>query len=454
MSRPHQEVLFLHDPTSTAEIPRDIFGEGNEGEARVQQVEQAILLIDTLDLIAESNKRQGFVKSCYTPEGYAQARERYGRNTTATIEGAKSLAAETMVAAKWSFARATGFFEKIDSGEFSLEEVREETREWFSAFAAEFGEGKASVSKRKELRELLESRIQDAQDDITIANREQGQRAYKKDNTFKREKEPIPSPAERLRVIKADPRAGFLPTTHKEKNIVLSWLDYLDNPDYPLGINEQLNEVFTHAQKVSRTNAPNDKAALRGVASGKRALESITYEIVDFYEAARDQGKALADLQIKIANCPNPNVTLQEEVGDDHPGYAPLIRYLDLQEMIEKASDPDYRASFSVPLNPLRTRENRWAKSAAPGRHKIVQDEYTATDVDPFYEDRVVGRVSELTIGELRIVINKAITDQLLREHFMKSRLEDLELAENRRAQSIIRDIARQALATTSETAA
>src|SRR5690606_25709107 len=100
--------------------------------------------------------------------------------------------------------------------------------------------------------------------------------------------EAMDSTTERLAAIKGDPRAGFYPKTNSEKVLVLSWLDYLDNPEKPLGIVNQLREVFVRSQgfKPRKTTAPESDSPTTkkkhfGVPHGVRALESITWEVGD-----------------------------------------------------------------------------------------------------------------------------------------------------------------------------
>jgi hypothetical protein len=126
----------------------------------------------------------------------------------------------------------------------------------------------------------------------------------------------------------------------------------------------------------------------------------------------------LRDLEVKVATCPNPTVTLLEEIGASHAGYGPLVRFIDLSKVRDGGSVPGIK-------DPLRTKENRWAHSKEPGKHKTVEDQYTRSDPTLALQDHISEQVAELTIGDMRRVIGQAVTDQELRHNFMEQRLQD-----------------------------
>lgn len=212
---------------------------------------------------------------------------------------------------------------------------------------------------------------------------------------------------QKLQALRDDPRAGFLPASHAEKTKALAFLDYMDNPVYPANIAHQFQEVFLRQYK--KLDLPREAAAA--------TLTSIGFELGDYFLQARKQALALTDLAARIDECPNPNVTLVEELGDSHPAYAALVRYLDILPVREKGTQ-------ITPKDPLRTKENR-GPQLFEGKNKTVEDSYTAETPVPAVRERIVERVHTLTIGELRSASKAAAANEQKRSAFWAARLYD-----------------------------
>lgn len=216
----------------------------------------------------------------------------------------------------------------------------------------------------------------------------------------------------KMRTLLRDPNAGFLPTTHNEKNNALAQLDYLERPGK---IAHQLEEIRRHEENRVGFKTP------AGLAAGRRALFSIAFEYGDYLANATNQIPKLQDLWKGIRDCPNPNVTLTEEFGSEHPGFAPLVRYFDLSQIPKKGH------VAGITYDPLHTRPNR-QKADEEYRNKTVEDQYTADETDPAVAARIAHISETLTIGSARQLIEDALNDQNKRKLFWTARLRETRL--------------------------
>ncbi len=216
----------------------------------------------------------------------------------------------------------------------------------------------------------------------------------------------------KLRALARDQRAGFLPTTHEEKNHALAHLDYLDHPGK---IARQLEEIRWHEEKrVGRKTR-------EGLNAGRRALASLTLEYGDYLTNSVAQIDPLSELWRAMRACPNPNVTLVEELGSNHTGFAPFVRYFDLNQIRQNGHVP------GISYDPLRTRSNR-QKTEEEDRNKTIEDQYTAEEIDPQVATRIAWLTETTTIGSVRTLISEALTDQNRRKQFWTARLREARL--------------------------
>ncbi len=235
---------------------------------------------------------------------------------------------------------------------------------------------------------------------------------------------------DKLRALGYDPRAGFLPTTHTEKTAALTLLDYIDVPSergawrpphkgHPAKTAGQLQEVFRFHEKLHRD------APATGKEEGGRALRSIAFSFGDYLANAIAQKSALDKLKADVADCPNPKVTLAEELGADHPGIAPLRRFFDLYEL-RKGTFP------AIGFDPLKPRQVRDGIDD-PDRNKYVYDQYTGEDVDPVVAAHIAKLAETFKIGTVRTtilrgnfnLIDSAVIDQQKRINFWTGRLRE-----------------------------
>lgn len=236
---------------------------------------------------------------------------------------------------------------------------------------------------------------------------------------------------ERFNILRSDPRAGFLPFTNQEKNIVLTFLSYLDDPHYPGGVNDQLMEVFRHQQKIENQDWRD----------GVRALESKAYELGDFLNNAIRSYKALLDLSVQIQECPNPKVSLSEEIEDSEYGIAVFARYHDLHLYISGKTIPKFKR------DPTRTKIDRISESEI-GKRKVVEDRYTAKDKEEKFSQRIDQFSNTMTIGESRKLVKDALENENVRMNFYINLLKQIEYLPASRFFDQVKSIGEQALRT------
>lgn len=422
-----QESLLVVAQRSGQLEARDFTGSSEQQDPTVGLVERNLHLQNVLTMFAHISQIKGMQQAMQTPHR-TEIDQRYNGAATQVTERMLAGIGKPVLVAKWEFARAFGLFdieEVVDTSD-----AKRMALESFGTFHRQFGPA-YRVQERNAMLQKLEHNTKLIQDGVTLANRKAGLRPHKPTEKVAGKEEPQLTAQERLQAIVNDARAGFMPTTNDEKNMVLSFLDYLDNPKYPMGINNQLYEVY-----YNRANATHLQV------EGERAMRSIAYEITDFYKNAHQQIQALAQLRLLINDCPNPFVTLAEEVGDEHPGYAPLVRFLDLEELTKTGSVEGVGGWRQV----LKTHSNRDGHSQQRKR-KTVEDPYTRSELEPLFAERIASKPYELTVGLMRKAIALAISDQEKRFQFMHQRLtEAAEQTGNKRNFERVRQISRMAL--------
>jgi hypothetical protein len=218
---------------------------------------------------------------------------------------------------------------------------------------------------------------------------------------------------DKLRVLRDDERAGFLPSTYIENTMAVSFLDYVDSEDYHAGIANQLQEVFLHQFK--HVGAGN---VLQGRIAGQRAVRSVAYEMADFLFDATKSVDALTSLNDEIRDCPNPNVAVAEEIGAEHPGYAPLVRYYDLSELRQTGGNEE------INFDPLHPVENEKIYPE-PDRRKVIEDQYTGELSLGIVKAWIAEFVGAVDIGVVRKMVIEAKVDQEKRTLFWADRLRE-----------------------------
>lgn len=264
----------------------------------------------------------------------------------------------------------------------------------------------------------------DPEYDVSLTNRAFGLRPH--------EITRMDSTADRLRAIKEDKRAGFYPKTNAEKVQVLSWLDYLDNPKKPLGIVNQLKEVFNKSQGFKtrkfldpETGETYKKQKHFGLLFGIRALESITWEVGDYLLTAESSHHALTQLKMAADQDQLPKLRVADEFPDGHDGLVPFIQYRDIKEFANR------ERVAGLETDPLMVRQfppssKRPKDDATPGKRKTIYTQYNRPDMLPDVEGHISAQLQKLTMADIRLGIDEAIKDAQRQVAFHTRRLDDI----------------------------
>ncbi|MHB1864814.1 MAG: hypothetical protein ACYCPS_01450 [Candidatus Saccharimonadales bacterium] len=365
-------------------------------------------LQNVITYLAALSRANGFIKH----DTYQQAVGQ--RTATPTMRQNVELSRPTYLRqAKVEFLRASGLSKLVAVGALTEAAKKDEAREMFESFLAEYFGPRRYDEAQAFRRQLVATvdRIQEIKQ--TKNNRAEGLRPhrYKVLIEYEARRPGMLDTRKRLLAINGDPRAGFLPTTHREKNQVITFLDYLDNPRYPFGVNNQLIEVINKSERDKRKNPSIDS---------ERGPLSITFEFIDYLNHSIQQLEDLEQIQMPIRALPNRRVTLGEEfewLDLDHPGFKALIRFIDLS---------DFMAGAEVlgAKDPLKTLEI--GRDNEKEKHKTVVDIYTTPEPDSYFEEYLKKRVRNTKVGEALDNIDLAIEDQLKRSGFMLRRLQDI----------------------------
>jgi hypothetical protein len=417
-----QEALFLVTPHDSFVIPQH---EDNV----VSIAERAVHLLSALDYLAQARIRDSFAA---TPG----AQEKYGSNASAVLAGAERNAEFYKKAAKYAFGRASGLFTELEHAEEDdRDRIKLDASKSFLDFTngirTETGDSISSKTLREQLTRATFIGVAEH-------NREQTLRPHKSENTQSEKVDKATkgteeqedrndglTTREKLIALYEDPRAGFLPTTHREKNWVTTYLDYLDNPEFELGPQNQLIEVANFHLKHHKLDA--------GFDYGIQAGRSIAYEFADLFEAASRELEMLEAVAERLQETFNPNLSLAVAMDAEIEQAIPLIRYIDLVEFRKRgAISHDYRGkNQNLRIDPLRTRRNEDIVEANSDKNKRLEDPYMRADrgKDDAITKWMKKRALQLRVGEVRQTVADAIVDQRRRRNFHLVILQDFSIA-------------------------
>ncbi len=175
--------------------------------------------------------------------------------------------------------------------------------------------------------------------------------------------------------------AGFLPTTHREKDEAHRFLAMKDPEAYQL----------TH-----------------------EALRSKIYEIGDYYGDALQAETILSTVYKRLQQHERRDATLGSIFGKEHPVYGLLAQHRDLEQFHQTGKMP---AGFDS----LRTKEDRTPQHL-PHKNKIVHSVYEG-DVSAAIENRIAGTIPMLDVRAAATLAAEAYNDQHLRAAFWEERL-------------------------------
>ncbi len=205
---------------------------------------------------------------------------------------------------------------------------------------------------------------------------------------------------QKLLVLIEDGRAGFVPSTHREKNQAVCVLDYIDNPQYRGGVHDYLAEIYSHNKKIKGSPI-----------TGSFAVRSVLFEFADYTAAAISDISKLKKFESVLQDTPNPRLSLAEAAADHGQPtdiIVPFIKYVDVRDV---ANDV-----FTGPHDPLTTKESRQPQGS--GRNKTVHDTYDSDHQDLFISGYLALRAETLTVGESRDLVPIALLSQQKRQSF------------------------------------
>ncbi len=399
-------------------------------------VERRNNLVIALNNLSAASRLTGFQIASDSPVYRRNLESRY--DDVDAVSGKSSEALNRHLKnSKVAFAKAVGMQSMIDINPDQEEEIKKDTRRMYGDFLVEFADAKGknnrenykkSLLKQEEGERLMKSspekrlEFPDAIGAISLRNvsdlsDEESSQATDKLDTY-----------ERVEVLDKDPEVGFIPSTNLEKNVTLTFLDYLDNPEYPLGIKNQILEIVRAQQKAYPDNPS------KGLEEGRRAAVSVTHLIGDFYQKSTGDEKALSDFDRAVSDILNPNLTLDVAgIEKDNPGFVRLVRHIDQKEFLEDGEvKPVYVSTKKgtkqkrvLDRIPYRTRRNEDIENYY-GKNKIPEDPYTDPQRTEKFNKWLEVRLKTMKIGEVRQIIKEAVENQRTRSEFHKSRLEEL----------------------------
>lgn len=394
--------------------------------ASVNRIEQKLHLVNALVDLAGASMRDGLARM-----DQGQLSERYKEQTSVVIKGAKQKRVELLASAQESFKKGSGYYALVASGIKPPGGLWHFQNRLYSPFLVQYyGMRKhpaLHAYRNKLIKEIGElqgwTRPEQFEPTVSDFNRENTRRPHKDKTTKKRVEESADRELEKLTTIdkleavEGDPRAQFIPKTHHAKNVVTGWLDYLDNPSRPRGINDQLIEIYIHNQ-TKLGHLPSEAA---------RAMETITWEIGDH---AVDAYKSLAhilDLKKEVAECLAPHVSLAEEFPNGHPGLLVWARHRALRELMTTGSI----AGMTSPMAVLRTSTDpppskRRLHGTAPGKHKTLLNQFTRPDIKRKYAKYVNDLTEKTKIGQVRGDFDEIVADLTNEFSFFRTRLNDI----------------------------
>jgi len=342
------------------------------------------------------------------------------------------------------FARARGAYDRIEQGEDPAD-VHRETWNQFQAFKGMYdGATRESYEARRQYKQRLAGNFAalmalDNEVYIDRVVRSERKTPYPKylGEGKDDERELTLDTQGKLIGLRDDRRARFLPTTHREKNLAIELLDYLDNPEYPKGVHDRLSQIYARQVNVplQKVNAAKKEAQERGeLYTGKSpeaawaegheiaqdTIRSILHEWGDYVANARYSLHELGAISELIDDTDKPTLTLKEvlaEAGSLAPDVRPLLRFMILEAFREKGELPD-------PIfDPLRTRVIRSAD--LPGKNKLMTDVFLLPADQEHIGEYLTKLEATITVGELRTkkIMKDVVLDSQRRFSFFRDML-------------------------------
>lgn len=374
--------------------------------------ERAHLLLSSLGHLAQVSMRSGLKKGVHTGE-QPRIKSSMRYDYEGTLEGAKFTKTQEMRRAKEDFRKA------YDLGSDIVTDTEDpEFKIAFSEFTFKYGVGgnpemTATKRARRETFRKVLKKITAIEGDFELQTfSTEPAAAPQETKTTERILEPeLARTKEKLIGLRDDSRAGFLPTTHKEKSQAFELLDYLDLAKYPLGVNQRLDEIAQHQQKIAQD--PEYEHNLKGDAIywfSQDTVRSIINEWGDHLHSAIVSHDKLQALKEFLDSGISPRVSVGEATTtdfDEQFDYTELVRFINLKSL---------RDGNAIAFDPLRTKEDRTI--VHPHKNKIIEDVHTAVGSPEEIQTYIDEVAQELSVKDGRQLINEALADQANRRIF------------------------------------
>lgn len=410
---PNQEEMLAVSNSGLA-IPRDLEAQDmsavplNERYIHLSNVLKMFDRVVQLDYIARQNPIPKNVSDDYK----LSKQQAMSRNSAKAAEQLRGESRAEFYKAYGVVALASG------DSPASSEEIEREASKEYDRFTMRYA-GPHKRERRKEKREFWESLLKQRTETdsftpdtpILLDNEDHNEE----------QKQPGLSTREKLIILAEADDAGFLPTTNEEKNMAMTYLDYIKNQAYELGTQSQLVEVGNFHGKHHSFFAAKEYALQSG--------RSIAFEFADWFSQSSQQLTDLKEVKQLIDEIDNPNLSLAIALNADMKKAIPLIRFMDLSELRAKGK-VEYKTEKGViapPFDLLRTRRNEDVGGLVPGKNKVLEDPYTGARTKVATE-WLKTRMAQIKVRDVRKLIQEAISDQENRAEFHKLVLKDLAL--------------------------
>jgi hypothetical protein len=405
--QPGQEEMFAISVTGEA-IPRDLRVQDLGAVALDERSIHLINVLSMFDRVLELDRVARLYPIPKNPEAdFVPTRQQaISRNSAKAAEQMRQ-------ASRSEFYTAYGVNALAAVGVVTTEEAEQEASKSYDRFTMRFA-GKHKFRARSKAQEVWKNTLKQRQQvDSVVYDIE-----VTADATIE-EKNAGLSTREKLIILAEAEDAGFLPTTNEEKNMVTTYLDYVNNEAFELGTQSQIVEVGNFHGKHHSYLAAKEYALQAG--------RSIAYEFADWLTQSTQQLAELRDVRELIRETPNPDLSLAVALHVDMLKAIPLIRFMDLAELraTGKVEYQTEKGTITPPFSLLRTRRNEASEALVPGKNKVLEDPYTG-DRSKAVTAWLKARMVQIKVRDVRQTIEEAITDQENRAKFHKLVLEDL----------------------------
>ena len=418
-----QRAEQTKQPSTSGEPPR-MPNEATERGAYVTVLEHHQALTEALGHLAGASMRAGLKKARDTAPSRRQELARQQGSEAALdglIEGTEFNRIHDNERAYEAFTRAFGAQKIVDRGYQSTDEANHDTAAYYSEFLDRYeGAQKHPVLKRD--RDLFERTPEIITGDRRLYK---PKRNKPSEELLLMQASPVAetpqklTKKERLNLAKIAHDVGFIPKTYLEAGEARALIDWIGKPN---GVMQHLQETYDRQVKIfTNREIRDDENRLiatitfpEAKAMGQDARRSKVMTYVNFRFNAHVQLHNLRQLMNFIDACPNPKISLAEELGDageSEKVTAALVRFAHQQAVL---NDKSSGASF----DPFHTTEDRRPEQQVSNQNKVVEDKYTASEPGEDAIESIKQWLATTTIGQARPIIKMAVQDEANRTRF------------------------------------